>query len=156
MTNSNMDGTILKKGFLINKERDRESLEQEKNFLRGLESNPSILARWRGYLSLTGPGWLQSALTLGAGTTGSLLFAGSMYGYKLLWVQPIGMFFGVIVLAAIGHQAIHTQARPYDVFWKKLHPLLALFWGINTLIAAIIWQFPQYSLGIFSPPISYL
>ena len=140
-------GQDLKKGFFFNRERDQGELEKEISYLHELESKPSIFARWRGYLSLTGPGWLSSALTLGAGSAGSLLFAGSLYGYKLLWVQLVGMLVGVVVLSAIGHQAIHTQARPYDVFWKKLHPALALFWAVNSLIAAVIWQFPQYSLG---------
>lgn len=147
MATPRLEKKMLKKGFFFHKERDRDALEHEKEILRNLEENTSLFARLRGYLSLTGPGWLQSALTLGAGTAGSLLFAGSLYGYKLLWVQPVGMLFGVIVLSAIGHHAIHTQARPYDAFWKKLHPLLAIFWGINVLIAAVIWQFPQYSMG---------
>jgi Mn2+/Fe2+ NRAMP family transporter len=51
------------------------------------------------------------------------------------------------MFAAIGHQLLHTQARPYDVFWKRLHPSLALFWGFNVLLASVVWQFPQYSLG---------
>ena len=48
---------------------------------------------------------------------------------------------------AIGHQLVITRARPYDVFWNKLHPSLAIFWGINVLLASTVWQFPQYSLG---------
>ncbi len=147
MPTGDRNGQELKRGFFFNKERDQAELDREIEYLREIERKPSVFSRWRGYLNLTGPGWLSSALTLGAGSTGSLLFAGSLYGYKLLWVQPVGMLVGVFVLAAIGHQAIHTQARPYDVFWKKLHPALALFWGINSLIAAVIWQFPQYSLG---------
>lgn len=147
MSSENLSGQDLKKGFYFNKERDQGELDKEISNLRELESKPSILARWRGYLSLTGPGWLSSALTLGAGSAGSLLYAGSLYGYKLLWVQLVGMLAGLIVLSAIGHQAIYTQARPYDVFWKKLHPSLALFWALNSLIACVIWQFPQYSLG---------
>ena len=44
-------------------------------FKRTIEAHPSLVTKMKGYLSLTGPGWLQSALTLGAGTAGSLLFA---------------------------------------------------------------------------------
>ncbi|MCK7482995.1 MAG: hypothetical protein M0C28_42165 [Candidatus Moduliflexus flocculans] len=33
------------------------------------------------------------------------------------------------MFAAIGHQALVTQARPYDVFRKTLHPALAFAWG---------------------------
>ncbi len=90
---------------------------------------PACWRRWRGYWSLSGPGWVQSALTLGAGSAGSSIFAGAVFGYDLLWVQPVAMFLGVVVFSAIGHQLLVTQARPYDVFRKKLHPALAFAWG---------------------------
>jgi len=51
------------------------------------------------------------------------------------------------MFGAIGHQLLTTRARPYDVFWKKLHPSLALLWGFNVFLASVVWQFPQYSLG---------
>ena len=73
--------------------------------------------------------------------------SGSVFGYKLLWVQPVAMFLGVVMFAAIGHQVLSTRARTYDVFWKELHPAVALFWGINVFLASVVWQFPQYSLG---------
>jgi Mn2+/Fe2+ NRAMP family transporter len=57
------------------------------------------------------------------------------------------MFLGVVVFAAIGHQALVTGARPFDVFAKKLHPALAYLWGFSVLVASIVFQFPQYSLG---------
>jgi Mn2+/Fe2+ NRAMP family transporter len=57
------------------------------------------------------------------------------------------MFLGVVVFAAIGRQTLLTNARPYDVFWKRLHPALALFWGSTVFISSTVWQFPQYSLG---------
>jgi len=96
---------------------------------------------------MSGPGWVQSALTLGAGSAGSTIMAGSLYGYDLLWVQPVAMFLGVMVFGAIGHQALSTGARPFDVFAKKLHPALAYLWGFSVLVASIVFQFPQYSLG---------
>jgi Mn2+/Fe2+ NRAMP family transporter len=103
-----------------------------------------VLAR---LLEASGPGWVQSALTLGAGTAGSTILAASLYGYKLMWVNPLAMALGVVMFAAIGHQALVTGARPYDVFRKKLHPALAILWGSSVLLASIVWQFPQYSLG---------
>jgi len=126
---------------------DQNALEREKELLRQIDANPSRLSRWRGYWRLSGPGWLQSAVTLGAGSAASSLFAGSVFGYKLLWVQPVSILLGIVMFAAIGKQALITRARPYDVFWTKLHPALALFWGFNVLLASIVWQFPQYSLG---------
>jgi Mn2+/Fe2+ NRAMP family transporter len=127
--------------------RDPEALEEERRLLNTINARPRFWQRWRGYWKLSGPGWVQSALTLGAGSAASAIFAGSVFGYRLLWVQPVAMFLGVMMFAAIGHQALLTKARPYDVFWKKLHPAVALLWGLNVFLASVIWQFPQYSLG---------
>ncbi len=137
----------LRRGFPLVKERDSRSLEEEGAYLREVNDRPGAFRRWSGYWKLTGPGWLQSAITLGAGSAGSTILAGAAYGYKLLWVSPLAMLLGVAVFASIGRQTLLTQARPYDVFWKRLHPALALFWGFNVLLASIVWQFPQYALG---------
>jgi Mn2+/Fe2+ NRAMP family transporter len=127
--------------------RDPEALAREKAALREIDARPGFRRRWRGYWSLTGPGWVQSALTLGAGSAGSSIFAGAVFGYDLLWVQPVAMFLGLVMFSAIGHQVLATQARPYDAFRKKLHPVLAAAWGAVVLLASIIWQFPQYALA---------
>jgi len=137
----------LRRGLPMAEARDPEALERERQALREINARPHFWQRWKGYWGFSGPGWVQSALTLGAGSAGSAIFAGAVYGYKLLWVQPVAMFLGVMMFAAIGHQLLVTRARPYDVFWKKLHPSLALLWGFNVLLASIVWQFPQYSLG---------
>lgn len=139
--------TSLRRGFPLAKEFDSQVLEDEQNKLIEINSQRSWLSRCKGYWQLTGPGWLQSAATLGAGSAAASIFAGSVFGYKLLWVQPVSMLLGIIMFAAIGKQTLITQARPYDVFWKKLHPSLALFWGFNVLLASTVWQFPQFSLG---------
>jgi len=137
----------LRRGFPLVRDIDPQELENEKKKIIQINSLPSWFSRCKGYWQLTGPGWLQSAATLGAGSAAASIFAGSVFGYKLLWVQSVSMFLGIIMFAAIGKQALITQARPYDVFWKKLHPSLALFWGFNVLLASIVWQFPQFSLG---------
>ncbi len=140
-------GTGLRRGLPMVGARDPEALELEKARLRAIDARPGRWRRWRGYWSLSGPGWVQSALTLGAGSAGASIFAGAAYGYELLWVQPVAMFLGVVMFAAIGHQTLVTQARPYDVFRKTLHPALAFAWGAVVLLASIIWQFPQYALA---------
>jgi len=116
----------LRRGFPLVRERDAQALEAERAFLREVDGRASVFGRWKGYWKLTGPGWLQSAITLGAGSAGSTILAGAAFGYKLLWVNPLAMFLGVVVFAAIGRQALLTHARPYDVFWKRLHPALVL------------------------------
>jgi len=137
----------LRRGLPMVEARDPAALEREKAVLREVNARPRAWQRWRGYWGLSGPGWVQSALTLGAGSAGSSIYAGAVFGYQLLWVQPVAMFLGVMVFAAIGHQALITRARPYDVFRKKLHPSVAWLWGLSVLLASIVWQFPQYSLG---------
>ncbi len=133
------------KFFFISK-KDDAAFEKEKEALRDINNRPSIFNRWRGYFKFIGPAWLLSALTLGAATAGSAINAGR-FGYDLLWVVPLGKFFGILCLAAIGYQVCFTGERPYKVFWNKLHPALAVFWGINVLLASVVWQFPQYALG---------
>jgi Mn2+/Fe2+ NRAMP family transporter len=61
--------------------RDPEALEREKAKLREIDARPGLFRRWRGYWNLTGPGWVQSALTLGAGSAGSSIYAGAVFGY---------------------------------------------------------------------------
>ena len=143
----NPDSKTFRRGMPMVEERDSQALQQEIEYLQEIDSRPHFWQRWKGYMKLAGPGWLQSAVTLGAGSAGSSIFAGAVFGYKLLWVQPVAVFLGVIMFMAIGHQLLITRARPYDVFWKKLHPGLAVFWGFNVLLASTVWQFPQYSLG---------
>lgn len=144
----NGPGSELRRGLPMVQARDPEALQKERAYLREVDSRPMPWQRWRGYWAVSGPGWVQSALTLGAGSAGSSIFAGAVFGYKLLWVQPVAMFLGVIVFSAIGHQALSTQARPYDVFRKKLHPALAVAWGAAVFLASVVWQFPQYALGV--------
>ena len=137
----------LRRGLPMVEARDPEALARENQLLTAIDARPRFWQRWQGYWGLSGPGWIQSALTLGAGSASAAIFAGAVYGYKLLWVQPVAMFLGVMMFGAIGHQLLTTRARPYDVFWKKLHPSLALLWGFNVFLASVVWQFPQYSLG---------
>lgn len=105
-----------------------------------------LSGRIRGYLRLTGPGYLQSAMTLGGGTVASCVVMGSTFGYDLLWVQPLAILLGFSVLSAIARQTCATGERPYDAFWRRLSPILALAWGISSLAATVIWHIPQYSL----------
>jgi len=84
----------LRRGFPLVKNREAEALEAERAYLREVDGRPNLISRWRGYWKLTGPGWLQSAITLGAGSAGSTILAGAGFGYKLLWVNPLAMFLG--------------------------------------------------------------
>ena len=124
---------------------DPQALAEEKAELAELEQK-GFIRRWRGYFSMTGPGWLQSALTLGGGSAVASLFAGSYAQYRLLWVQPVAMILGIIMLSAISHQTLSTGARPFSTIKTIFHPALAWIWAFGALTVTIIWHFPQYAL----------
>jgi manganese transport protein len=137
----------IQKGYTTGTAVDAEALAQETALLKQINARPGFFGRWKGYLTFLGPGFLLSAVALGSGTAGSSIASGLDYGYKLLWVHPVGTILGIIMFISMGKQVLVTNARPYDTIWKRLHPGLALFWAFNVILASTVWQFPQYSLG---------
>lgn len=117
----------------------------EAKYLAELQGRPAH-RRLLGYIRLSGPGYMQSAMTLGGGSIASCMVFGSLMGYELLWVQPLAMLLGCVVLAAVAKQVTHTGERPYQAIWDRLHPSLAILWGVAALTSTIIWHFPQYTL----------
>ncbi len=99
------------------------------------------------YMKLSGPGWLQSAITLGGGSLGSSLFLGVMAGFGMMWLQPVAMLMGVIMLSAIAYVTLATGERPFDAIRKHVNPALAWAWAIATLMANMVWAMPQFSLA---------
>ena len=124
---------------------DSERLLDEEELLAKLEKKPP-LKKLKGYYKLTGPAWLQSAMTLGAGSAAASVIAGVSFGYKLLWVQPLAMLLGIAMLAALGNVTLTKGERPYRSFSRELAPWIAFVWALGTIIASIIWHFPQYGL----------
>jgi len=121
-------------------------LAKEKADLAELEGKGTV-RRWRGYLAMSGPGWLQSALVLGSGSAMASLFAGAYLQYKLLWVQPLAMALGIVMFAAMSYQTLSTGVRPFDAMKRFIHPAVAWSWAIGALLATIIWHLPQYALA---------
>lgn len=95
----------------------------------------------------TGPGWLLSAYTLGSGTAFTSLLAGSRFGYDLLWVNPVAMLIGFIVLSGAAYFALSSEKSPFHRFRTELSPALAYAWGIGALLASVIWHLPQYAVA---------
>lgn len=121
-----------------------DPLAAERAYLADLETKP-LPKRWGGYLKLSGPGFLQSAMTLGGGTAfTSLLLA--TYNYKLLWVAPLGMIMGVVMLSALSYQTLSTGERPFEAVRKHVSPGFAWAWVLTSLGATVIWHFAQYGL----------
>jgi Mn2+/Fe2+ NRAMP family transporter len=125
---------------------DLQAVAEEKIKLGDLQTK-GFLKRWKGYFVLTGPGWLQSALTLGGGSAMASLFAGAYLQYKLLWVQPLAMLIGVILLAAVSQQTLVTGLRPFGMMKRILHPAVAWTWAFGALAVTVIWHFAQYALA---------
>ena len=102
---------------------------------------------FRQYLRTMGPGYMQSAMTLGGGSAFAAIFAGAAFGYQLLWVAPLGMLLGVIVMSAVAWQTLSTGKDPYDALKEHAHPVFAWAFAWGGLISSIIWQFAQYALA---------
>ncbi|RKX33319.1 MAG: hypothetical protein DRP71_10555 [Verrucomicrobia bacterium] len=101
----------------------------------------------RVYLGLTGPGWLQSAVTLGGGSLAGSLYLGILAGTSMLWLQPLAMIFGIIMLSAISYVTLSTGEPPFQTVRKHISPILAWAWLAATVIANLVWSMPQFSLG---------
>jgi Mn2+/Fe2+ NRAMP family transporter len=105
------------------------------------------LATMGAYVRLSGPGWLQSALTLGGGTLASSLYLGVLAGVSLLWLQPVAMILGIIMLSAVGYVTMSTRQRPLQAIQQHLNPVLAWAWALGSLAASMVWALPQFSLA---------
>jgi manganese transport protein len=125
---------------------DPSALEAERAWLRELDAAPTA-TRWWAFLKRGGPGYLQAALTLGGGTAASSLFAGAAFGYQLLWVAPVAMLLGVVMMAAVAHQTLSTGLRPFAAMKRFAGPFFAYGWAVGALVASIVWHFAQYSLA---------
>ena len=125
---------------------DPQALARERETLATL-AKQSAGKRFRGYFALTGPGWLQSAFTLGGGSAVASLYLGAHYGYELMWVQPLAMTVGIIMLAACAHQTLSTGVRPFAAMSQFIHPSVAWAWALATLVSSWVFHFPQYSLA---------
>lgn len=99
------------------------------------------------YLRLSGPGWMQSAMTLGGGSLAGSLYLGVLGGFSLLWLQPMAVLIGVIMLCAISYVTLASGQRPFDAMRDYISPILAWAWAIASLVANMVWAMPQYALA---------
>jgi Mn2+/Fe2+ NRAMP family transporter len=99
------------------------------------------------YIKLSGPGWLQSAITLGGGSLSSSLYLGVLGGFALLWLQPLAMIIGITMLSAIGYVTLSTGEKPFQAINKHVNPVLGWGWLLATLTANCVWALPQFGLA---------
>lgn len=123
-------------------ERDRELLREAAKQGRG-----SLL---KVFVRLSGPGWLQSAITLGGGSLSSSMYLGVLVGFSFLWLQPLAMIAGIIMLSAIAYVTLSTGERPLRAINRHVNPVLGWGWLLASMTANIVWSMPQFSLAIAS------
>ena len=99
------------------------------------------------FVKLSGPGWLQSAITLGGGSLSGALFLGVLGGFSMLWLQLLAITMGVIMLSAIAYVTLSTGKRPFRAINEHINPALGWSWAIATGMANMIWCMPQFSLS---------
>ena len=109
-----------------------------------------ILGKVAIYTRLSGPGWLQGAITLGGGSLAGALYLGVLMGTEMMWLQPLAMVLGVIMLSAISYVTLSTGERPFQTIKNQISPVLAWGWLIATMMANIVWCLPQFALGTLS------
>ena len=123
-----------------------DNLATEKKLLQEAEAQGTA-AKLKTYTKLSGPGWLQGAITLGGGSLAGSLYLGVIGGYQLLWLQPLMMVLGILMLSVIGYVALSTGERPFHAINKHINPVLGWGWLIAALMANLVWAMPQFSLG---------
>jgi Mn2+/Fe2+ NRAMP family transporter len=98
------------------------------------------------YTKLSGPGWLQSAITLGGGSLSGALFLGVLGGTDMLWLQLVAIIMGVVMLSAISYVTLSTGKRPFPLINEHINPALGWGWLLATITANMIWCMPQFAL----------
>jgi len=106
--------------------------------------------RWpllKVFMRLSGPGWLQSGITLGGGSLSSSLYLGVLVGFSFMWLQPLAMILGIIMLSAIAYVTLSSGDRPLKAINEHVSPVLGWGWLIASMMANVVWSLPQFALG---------
>jgi len=123
----------------------------------GIERDRQMIneARARGrvplfgvFVRLSGPGWLQSAITLGGGTLSNSLYLAVLTGFTFLWLQPMAMAVGIVMLSAIAYFTLSTGERPLRAINTHINPVLGWSWLLASMAANLVWSMPQFGLGL--------
>lgn len=134
--------------FELDSSRNSEQALKEKAWLHELNQKP-FLQKTGGYIKLSGPGFMNAAFTLGAGSFASSVTLGAMYGYDMLWIPLYSFTIGIFMLALATRfvtQAKTPIIRAQDKYHGKFFGSFAT--GIVAcFIASIVYSFGQYALG---------
>ncbi len=142
---------------MASKEGGQSSAPQEQMHMNPrIESDREMIltarAKGRGalaktFLRLSGPGWLQSGITLGGGSLSSSLYLGVLVGFSFMWLQPLAMILGIIMLSAIAYVTLSTGERPLRGINQHVSPVLGWGWLLASMTANLVWSLPQFALG---------
>lgn len=128
--------------------RYSEQALKEKEYLKELKARPAG-KRFFGYVKLSGPGFMNAAFTLGAGSFASSVTLGAAYGYDMLWIPLYSFAFGIFMLA-LAARFVTASETPVIEAQDKYH---GKFFGsfatglVACFIASIVYSFGQYALG---------
>lgn len=106
--------------------------------------------KFLAYAKLSGPGWLQSAITLGGGSLANALYLGVLGGFAFMWLQPMAMIFGIIMMSAIAYITLSTGQRPLRQINSNISPILGWGWLAASMMANLVWSLPQFALAVAS------
>ncbi len=135
----------------IEKEREEsisqnQQIEEHRQAILAAKAkgNMAVLGQ---YMKFSGPGWLQSAITLGGGSLSSSLYLGVLGGFMFLWLQPVAMIAGIIMLSAIAYVTLSTGRRPLRAINEHVNPILGWGWLAASMMANLVWSLPQFALA---------
>jgi Mn2+/Fe2+ NRAMP family transporter len=111
-----------------------EHIQQQAQELEAAEAQ-GLGATLKTYTKYSGPGWVQSAITLGGGSLSGALFLGILGGTSLLWLQLVAIIMGVIMLSAISYITLSTGKKPFQAINEHINPALGWGWLIATIAA---------------------
>lgn len=111
-------------------------------------SKKGTFAKLKTFCKFSGPGWLQSATTLGGGSLASALYLGVLGGVGFMWLQPLAMVLGIVMLAAISYVTLSVNNRPMDEINGQITPILGYGWALCSMFACFVFAMPQFALGV--------
>lgn len=124
---------------------NQDKISNDREILNAAHQKGSLSTLF-AFFRLSGPGWLQAAITLGGGSLASALYLGVLGGTSMLWLQMVAIVAGVIMLSAISYVTLSTGKRPYQAINDYINPVLGVGWILATILANMIWIMPQFSL----------
>lgn len=122
-------------------------IEEHRKIILDGEAKGGI-SQFISYARLSGPGWLQSAITLGGGSLANALYLGVLGGFAFMWLQPMAMMFGIVMMSAIAYITLSTGRRPLREINNNISPILGWGWLIASMMANLVWSLPQFALAV--------